>query len=76
VPAFARLTHSRPIDVRFIEYMPFDSNAWASAKLVPYAELLTELKKSGLAMARVVTDRHDVARTCARMDSPTDPRPI
>ena len=30
---FARLSMDRPIDVRFIEYMPFDGNAWALKRL-------------------------------------------
>jgi hypothetical protein len=32
----------QPIEVRFIEYMPFDDNKWAERKLVPYAEMLAE----------------------------------
>ena len=33
---FARLSIDRPIDVRFIEYMPFDGNAWALKRRVPF----------------------------------------
>ena len=32
------------IDVRFIEYMPFDGNKWNSSKLVPYAKMLEIVK--------------------------------
>jgi cyclic pyranopterin phosphate synthase len=28
------------VEVRFIEYMPFDDNGWNDKKLVPYAEML------------------------------------
>ena len=38
------MTAARPLDVRFIEYMPFDGNRWEEQKIVPYAELLAELK--------------------------------
>ena len=33
---FAALTRTRPIDVRFIEYMPFDGNKWSEASMVPF----------------------------------------
>ena len=36
----------QPIEVRFIEYMPFDDNKWAERKLVPYAEMLAERRPS------------------------------
>jgi cyclic pyranopterin phosphate synthase len=31
------------VDVRFIEYMPFGGNAWATRKMVPYKEMLTRI---------------------------------
>jgi molybdenum cofactor biosynthesis enzyme MoaA len=37
---FVGLTRHDPINVRFIEYMPFDGNAWGSNKMVPYRELM------------------------------------
>ncbi|KAJ1952094.1 hypothetical protein EC988_003739, partial [Linderina pennispora] len=43
VPAFVEMTHDDDIDVRFIEYMPFDGNQWGKQKLVPYRELLDNL---------------------------------
>ncbi len=36
---FAALTRDKDINVRFIEYMPFDGNAWAAKKMVSYAEM-------------------------------------
>ena len=36
VPAFVELTRGAPINVRFIEYMPFDGNVWSEPKLAPY----------------------------------------
>lgn len=41
---FVRLTESRPLHVRFIEFMPFDGNAWQSDKVVPYQELVTRIE--------------------------------
>ncbi|KAG2429190.1 hypothetical protein HYH02_014123 [Chlamydomonas schloesseri] len=40
VADFAALTRDQPINVRFIEYMPFDGNVWSDSKMVPYRELL------------------------------------
>lgn len=37
---FAALTEKMPLDVRFIEYMPFDGNRWSDAKFVSYATML------------------------------------
>jgi molybdenum cofactor biosynthesis enzyme MoaA len=36
---FVALTRHDNVNVRFIEYMPFDGNAWAARKMVPYAEM-------------------------------------
>ncbi len=40
---FVALTEALPIEVRFIEYMPFDGNGWAGNTLVPYAEMLNRI---------------------------------
>lgn len=37
---FVELTREKPINIRFIEFMPFDGNVWNVKKLVPYAEML------------------------------------
>jgi cyclic pyranopterin phosphate synthase len=37
---FVELTKDAPINVRFIEYMPFDGNVWSSSKMVPYKEMM------------------------------------
>ena len=36
---FVALTRDAPVNVRFIEYMPFDGNVWSDAKMVPYADM-------------------------------------
>jgi len=63
VDAFAALARARPIDVRFIEFMPFDDNDWSDSKLVPSAELLAALSQRQPGLRRLRTDAHDVART-------------
>lgn len=42
---FVELTRDRPINIRFIEFMPFDGNVWNVKKLVPYAEMLDTVVK-------------------------------
>lgn len=37
---FVGLTRERPIDVRFIEYMPFSGNKWQTEKMVSFREML------------------------------------
>lgn len=41
---FINLTKDKNISVRFIEFMPFDGNAWDKSKLVSYNEVLTQVK--------------------------------
>ena len=36
---FVELTKDRPLDVRFIEFMPFDKNDWKNNKFISMAEM-------------------------------------
>ncbi|XP_074587466.1 GTP 3',8-cyclase, mitochondrial-like [Curcuma longa] len=42
---FVEMTREKPINVRFIEFMPFDGNVWNDKKLVPYAEMLDRVRQ-------------------------------
>ncbi|XP_012577151.1 PREDICTED: molybdenum cofactor biosynthesis protein 1 isoform X1 [Condylura cristata] len=42
---FVALTEGLPLDVRFIEYMPFDGNKWNFKKMVSYKEMLDTLRR-------------------------------
>jgi molybdenum cofactor biosynthesis protein A len=42
---FVAMTENRNLDIRFIEYMPFGGNKWATKKMVPYKEILTNIYK-------------------------------
>lgn len=44
VPDFVEFTKTRPLEVRFIEYMPFDGNKWNEAKMVSYKEMLAKIR--------------------------------
>ena len=49
--AFAELTRDRDIEVRFIEYMPFDENQWERKKLVPFMETMDRIEAAASASA-------------------------
>ena len=42
---FIKLTENKRIDVRFIEYMPFDGNKWSKGKFLPYEEMLKMIEE-------------------------------
>lgn len=42
---FVRLTESNDLEIRFIEYMPFDGNKWSTKKLVSFEDMLSIIKK-------------------------------
>ncbi len=43
LPDFVALTRDRPVNVRFIEYMPFDGNVWSDKKMVRVVRALFPL---------------------------------
>ena len=42
---FVELTRHKAINVRFIEYMPFDGNVWAEPKMVTYRQMLDAVQQ-------------------------------
>lgn len=40
---FVKLTYKYPVEIRFIEFMPFEGNKWAIDKLVPSKEILQSI---------------------------------
>lgn len=42
---FVRLTRELPLHIRFIEFMPFDKNAWESYKVISNQTVLASLKE-------------------------------
>jgi len=41
---FVEFVRNRPVNVRFIEYMPFAENQWTEAGFIPYDEMLGRLR--------------------------------
>lgn len=42
---FVRLAELYPLEVRFIEFMPFASNGWSDDKMVTYSEMLSSIRQ-------------------------------
>jgi molybdenum cofactor biosynthesis protein A len=49
---FVRLTERLSVEVRFIEYMPFEGNKWNSASLLPYYEMVDMVRKELPSLSR------------------------
>lgn len=41
---FVELTKKKNVDIRFIEYMPFDGNKWNENNIIPYNVMLQIIK--------------------------------
>lgn len=59
---FVELAKNKRIDIRFIEYMPFDGNRWETAKLVPSKEMLQRLQASTPDLLPVEGRRSDTSK--------------
>ncbi|XP_017957352.1 molybdenum cofactor biosynthesis protein 1 isoform X1 [Drosophila navojoa] len=42
---FVEFTRERPVDVRFIEYMPFSGNKWQTERLISYSETVQAIRQ-------------------------------
>ena len=60
---FVRLTRDRPLEIRFIEYMPFAGNGWADAFFMPYSEMMQRIEADGLHPFAPERGPHDTSRT-------------
>lgn len=59
---FVALTKSAPLDVRFIEYMPFDGNKWSDRKMMPFHEMLKVIEKQYPEIIRLEPELNDTAK--------------
>ncbi|WP_298301216.1 GTP 3',8-cyclase MoaA [Hydrotalea sp.] len=58
---FVAWTQHIPIDVRFIEFMPFEGNQWKSDKLVTWAQMLETISKT-YSITPIDCDVHDTSK--------------
>lgn len=60
---FVELGRDSPIEVRFIEYMPFDGNKWSQGKMVSYQEMLAMIREKYPSLEKVVGHKNDTSKT-------------
>ncbi|KAJ5578715.1 uncharacterized protein N7459_007679 [Penicillium hispanicum] len=60
---FVELGREKPIEVRFIEYMPFDGNKWNQGKMFPYQEMLAVIRGKYPSLEKVVDHKNDTSKT-------------
>ncbi|TWU76794.1 hypothetical protein ED733_005409 [Metarhizium rileyi] len=60
---FVELTREKDLEVRFIEYMPFDGNKWNKGKMFSYTEMLDLIREQYPALAKIKDDKNDTSKT-------------
>lgn len=60
---FVRMSEHRPLEIRFIEYMPFSGNGWADSFFVPYREMMSRIEEGGYRLRSPDRGPHDTSRT-------------
>ncbi len=58
---FIAWTKHMPIQVRFIEFMPFSGNKWTSNKMISYADILHEIEKK-YTIVPLLGEKNDTAK--------------
>lgn len=61
---FVAYTKNHPVNVRFIEYMPFDGNKWNRDKLVPFKELLNRIETIYGRLNKLNDGANDTTKVC------------
>ena len=62
LPNFVEFTRDKDIDIRFIEYMPFEGNKWVDKKMVPYQEMLNIIKNNYSNLQRIEDSANDTSK--------------
>ncbi|XP_057285981.1 molybdenum cofactor biosynthesis protein 1 isoform X1 [Pezoporus wallicus] len=60
---FVDFTKDLPLDVRFIEYMPFDGNKWNFKKMVSYKEMLDTIKQQWPELEKLSCETSSTAKS-------------
>jgi len=63
IPQFVEWTRKIPIQIRFIEYMPFEGNTWSDKKFIGYTEMIEIIKKSGYNVVKQMDGLNDTSKT-------------
>lgn len=60
---FIEMTREKDIEIRFIEYMPFDGNKWNKNKMVSYSEMLDRIREKYPNVEKVQDHKNDTSKT-------------
>lgn len=60
---FVELGREKDVEVRFIEYMPFDGNKWSEGKMLPYQAMLDRIRAVHPFVAKVQDHQNDTSKT-------------
>ena len=62
---FVELGREQDLEVRFIEYMPFDGNKWSEGKMLPFQEMLDIIRAKYPSLRKVQDSKNDTSKTYA-----------
>lgn len=60
---FVEMTRNEDIEIRFIEYMPFDGNKWSKGKMFSYEEMLEVIRAGYPDLQRKAGHKNDTSKT-------------
>ncbi len=60
---FVELGKNKDIEVRFIEYMPFDGNKWSQGKMLSFEEMLAMIKEKYPDLQKIRDHANDTSKT-------------
>ena len=60
---FVELGREQDLEVRFIEYMPFDGNKWSQGKMLSYQEMLDIIREKYPGLRKVQDHKNDTSKT-------------
>ena len=60
---FVELTRHKPVEIRFIEYMPFDGNGWSDNRFMPYTEMIEHIETRHDKLVRMQDGPNDTSKT-------------
>ena len=60
---FVELGREKDIEVRFIEYMPFDGNKWSQGKMLGYKEMLSIIRGKYPGLQKIADGKNETSKT-------------
>lgn len=60
---FVELGREKEIEVRFIEYMPFEGNKWSRGKMLGFAEMLAMIREEYPTLQKIQDHANDTSKT-------------